>query len=250
MSIERLAERDRQLARERERQAANRPRTDMTGLAAVLAKLETVIVDDEAVAERERGIAQREADRASAERALRIARSGIGLDPKSRAAIVSGALDLEFGKSMRAVVRWLGREDVPSVLVLRGGTGAGKTVAAGWALARRGGYLRSVSQIVWTWQSNTVRAIEERERLAGCELLVIDDVGTEKKRDTEALVEALRDLLELRQREGARTLVTTNLSREAWLARYPDERVESRLSRAAWVTDSGIDHRRAGATKP
>lgn len=215
-----------------------------TALAEILLRMEAVAIDDEAVAARERAMAAADAERERVARDARLRASGVPLQGDRRAEVVRGTLDLGFGTSIKAVVRWLALHDRPSPLVLQGGTGSGKSVAAAWALASLGGYCRSASQLAWTWQSNTVRAVDERDRLADCRLLVLDDIGTEHRRDCEWLSVALRDLFELRQRDELLTIITTNLSHQAWEQRYPDERIGSRLSRAAWVSDQGADRRR------
>ncbi|MBO7377371.1 MAG: ATP-binding protein [Clostridia bacterium] len=62
---------------------------------------------------------------------------------------------------------------------------------------------------------------------ADCDLLVIDDLGTEKLMRT-ITVENLCQLISLRQSFARPTIVTTNLSQEEILERY-DERIYTRL---------------------
>ena len=62
---------------------------------------------------------------------------------------------------------------------------------------------------------------------ADCDLLVIDDLGTEKLMRS-ITVENLCQLISLRQSFARPTIVTTNLSQEEILERY-DERIYSRL---------------------
>jgi hypothetical protein len=144
--------------------------------------------------------------------------------------------------AMRTVVRWLGAADAPPVLVLAGSTGTGKSTAAAWWLAEVGGRLERATAIATAWDSSTVTAQERRESACSTRCLVLDDVGTEPVRYRGAMAEALRELMEARQ--SLRTLVTTNLTRSQFAARYPDGRLDSRLSRAAWVKCVGEDLRR------
>jgi DNA replication protein DnaC len=74
-------------------------------------------------------------------------------------------------------------------------------------------------------------------------LFVLDDLGSELADRVEAMVAALRELLETRQH--LRTIITTNLTRELWAQRYPDARIKSRMARVAWVSDKGPDLRPA-----
>lgn len=113
------------------------------------------------------------------------------------------------------------------VLVLSGGTGAGKSMAAGWIVASQGG--------VWmpATDSNSFEGFEEiRSRMERCELLVVDDLGQE--RETGAGTTLLIPLLTTRIDRGRRTVVTTNLAPPALTARY-GERWISRIRQAGNV---------------
>lgn len=180
-----------------------------------------------------------------AERDGRLRAAGAALKPAMTAAIVLGK-EPTATASGRETVLWLRDSKAPRVLVLQGATGCGKTVAACWAIARyeRGGRVRSASAVAALWRSDRWQADAEREVLVGCGLLVLDDVGAEHASRREWVAVAMRDLLELRQRENLRTILTTNLPSQQLTDAYADERVTSRLSEALWVIDPGRDLRR------
>lgn len=160
--------------------------------------------------------------------------------PNVRRAIERDTLDAST-RAMAIAQRWHRNPDAPPCLAMQGGTGTGKSVAAAWLLAQRGGYLRSAQQVVRAFASRALDAVEEQESMIRCGLLVIDDLGTEHARDREWMTLALRELLEMRQ--ASRTLISTNLTREQALARYADHRIASRAQRIAWLACDGEDMR-------
>jgi hypothetical protein len=114
-------------------------------------------------------------------------------------------------------------------LVIRGGVGCGKSVAAGFAaaLSIRGGY-RSVS---WMRPNQFVSAVlhdyDEKSPKLGSDLVIIDDVGRETKADfCEALCAFMDD-------KATRFVLTTNMQKEAFRAHYSDERLIDRLNHCA-----------------
>jgi DNA replication protein DnaC len=189
--------------------------------------------------------AREEAAAARADRDGRLRAAGAALKPAMQAAIVLGK-EPTATESGRRTALWLQDDRAPRTLVLQGATGCGKTVAACWALAqhRHGGRIRSASAVAMLWPSTRWQADAEREALIGCGVLVLDDVGAEHASRREWVAVAMRDILELRQREQLRTILTTNLPRRQLEQAYGDERVTSRLSEALWVTDPGRDLRR------
>jgi len=178
-----------------------------------------------------------------AQRADRLRRAGIALPPAERQALIAGALDLSRTHAGRFVQAWHERGHAYPVLVLQGPPGVGKSVASAWWLVQTGGLLRSATAVATAWDSSTVRAQDERELLSHVACLVLDDVGTEVDRYAGAMGAALRELLEVRQ--GARTIITTNLTAERWARRYPDDRLASRMARAYRATCVGEDLRRS-----
>lgn len=122
-------------------------------------------------------------------------------------------------------------------LVFSGGVGTGKTCLAS-AMARavveKGYAVKFVSAYEFCSLMLTVHTspISERNALLHdvltCDLLVIDDLGTEPMLKN-VTVEYLLLTLEERQTKGRATIITTNLSGENILNRY-GERIYSRLS--------------------
>ncbi len=146
--------------------------------------------------------------------------------------------------AVRTVRAWLAT-DKPT-LVLSGGTGAGKTVAAALALCERIGsfqVLRAprLGAAFERWQSDREDGAEAlRVNVA---TLLVDDLGLEPLDDRRVPL-ALEEIFDARQTASRRTVVTTNLSRDAMRARYSD-RVLSRLAQnAAVVPVDGDDMRR------
>lgn len=112
------------------------------------------------------------------------------------------------------------------VLMLMGPTGAGKSFAAGWVVAARGG--------MWIPAVRALTPQRWREESAGYErasVLVLDDAGTE---GDSWPCDNVRALLVTRLSSDRTTVVTTNKSREEFVRVYGD-RVRSRLQDAARV---------------
>ncbi len=122
-------------------------------------------------------------------------------------------------------------------LVFSGGVGTGKTCLASAmsrAIVEKGYAVKFVSAYEFCSHMLTTHTspIAERNALLHdmltCDLLVIDDLGTEPMLKN-VTVEYLLLVIEERQSRGLATLVTTNLSGENILNRY-GERIYSRLS--------------------
>lgn len=111
--------------------------------------------------------------------------------------------------SLQAVRAWLAAPK--PMLVLTGGVGTGKTVAALWGLTQVRGdlvYARDLARRHEVWGSDRdygVRPIDLRHRL-----IVLDDLGTEATEDRR-FAPALDELIDSRQGGGLRTIITTNL---------------------------------------
>lgn len=166
-----------------------------------------------------------------------------GIQPKHvLEAIYDGKLEQDNG--ILAVDRWLESENGPPCLVLLGGTGAGKTVAA----------LHAMRKVEW---SRFVRAPElgahvrptiDERRIGQREmdprrmsLLVLDDLGAEQL--TPRFAEALFLTIDARQDVRRRTIITSNLGKEDFRPRY-DSRVVDRLNSIARVISLGGQSRR------
>lgn len=142
-------------------------------------------------------------------------------------------------EAIDVVLQWI--ETRRDVLVLEGGTGAGKSVAAAWAFAYFAHRFRAP---VWASVPEVATLGEwerkEWEPFDAASLIVLDDLGTE--RDTNASRAAMV-LERLSNLAAGRCIITTNLPSEAIHPRY-GERVWSRLlGSATWVTLSGCDLR-------
>lgn len=208
-----------------------------------LARFQGSMFSDERSAEYDKNIqAMRDAEAAEL-RAQKLARQRVPLTPTAHAAIVSGS-GLRPLLSLRAAQRWLTRPDAPGTLVLVGGTGCGKSVAAGWVIANgpASNVYRSANDTVRVFAGFFGEAAEQQDLMCSCKLLVLDDVATEL--DAERMCAALVEIVE--KRKGLRTLITTNANQADWVKRYPDERLHSRLRECAvFVTDTGADMRGA-----
>jgi DNA replication protein DnaC len=141
--------------------------------------------------------------------------------------------------AMRAVKRWL---DVSPTawLVLSGGTGTGKTVAAAYAAAELGGVYVTAKQlrplvIKAMWSNEKHPAPPLAHAMMTSKLLIIDDLGTEDD-DAEKFGSALFEVLN--RRLALRTIITTNLSPSDLLdpKRY-GERVVDRIRHLTTTSD-------------
>lgn len=198
---------------------------------------------------------QMEAERKASARARRLEvlrREQVPLDEKTEDAIVRGD-GLRETRALTAVSGWIAKDDAPPVLVLSGGTGTGKSVAAAYALAKaRGGIWRTAAQLCRTFSASFGEQFEDQELCLTAFLLVADDVGAELEPHRERMGATLVELLEHRKRSPRymRTIITTNLNRNAFERRYGSERMLSRLSReagiVAWVETREADMRRGG----
>jgi len=223
---------------------------DPQKLSALLCNLEALIVDDKAAAERDRVIAQGQAYEARIRRMEVLHREGVPLDAKVEQAILDGGDKLKPTRALQAVRGWLGRQDVPPVLVLSGGTGCGKSAAAAYAVAEhRAGIWRTAAQLCRTFSASFGEQFDDQELCLTAALLVADDVGTELEPHRERMAATLVELLEHRKRPSTRTIITTNLNRRAFADRYGSERLMSRMAReagvVAWVEAQGPDLRRS-----
>ena len=119
----------------------------------------------------------------------------------------------------------IGREWLPSenrALVMTGSAGVGKSVAAAWVL--------TVSRGLWVAAADLAKtAIEDKHRYARLRetpLLVVDDLGTDAPDKSGWSAAQVQALLCLRDDEGNRTLLTSNLDvrslREAYGERVYD----------------------------
>jgi DNA replication protein DnaC len=140
-------------------------------------------------------------------------REGAGI-PRRLWRLLDGTEPLLDTEAMAAVRAFLGSGK--TFLVLAGGVGPGKTVAAAWAVEQRRG--RMVKAIDLT-RLGTYD--EERwDELRSCPLLAIDDLGTEPRDEKGWAAANFEALLDHRYDWQAPTVLTTNLPFDAFKARY------------------------------
>lgn len=129
-------------------------------------------------------------------------------------------------------------------LVLSGGTGTGKTVAAMRAILEADSFqfLRAIriGAHYERWSSDREDDVEPIR--FGVALLVVDDLGQEPI-DDRRVMPAIEEVLDQRQSERTRTLITTNLSADQLRSRY-SERIVSRLRQNATVKILGASDMR------
>jgi DNA replication protein DnaC len=127
---------------------------------------------------------------------------------------------LEPTPAVKAVRDFMeGRE---TLLVLAGGVGCGKTVAACEAAERVA--LKQNPLVVFVKAIDLVRAGTFAEsfwnELRYAHLAIIDDLGTEPLDEKGWALASLHSLLDARYDDLAKTILTSNLSLDAFLARY------------------------------
>lgn len=166
-------------------------------------------------------------------------------------ALVSNQLNKTAALSF--VKKWLQADKRPPICVLTGGTGSGKTIAAGWGVCRCPGaeyvHARDLASRYIPYSHDEARGIAPLDLSAP--LLVLDDVGTERwSRDgkcpaDDRFSEAFAMILETRQ--SLDTIIITNKTQSDFLAAYcGDPRDMSRMmGMAAFCKAGAEDLRRA-----
>ena len=137
-----------------------------------------------------------------------------------------------------AVDAWL--ETKQTLLLLAGGVGVGKSVAAAYAIRRTPGRWFSAPGMGQMQGFDRARDVTA---LLKPRLLVVDDLGAEFADRNEWARTQLRTLICQRHDDGARTLITTNLNAAQWRA-YADERLLDRLATGTVKTIGGASMRR------
>lgn len=142
-------------------------------------------------------------------------------------------------------------------LLLSGGTGLGKTFLSG-CIARE--VSRRGCSVVYDTAINLFSAFETRKfsrdmeeerqargdtrRYIGCDLLILDDLGSELT--TPLVQSALYEVINSRLQTGRRTIISTNLSMEDIAARYTPQIVSRIGGLYRELTFYGEDLRRTG----
>lgn len=148
---------------------------------------------------------------------------------------------LQDTHAVRVARSWL--DERAWALVLLGGVGRGKSQAAAWlwhALryeaiehAQRPGHFEAAGEVLWL-RARTLGRLDLTDRgvvlgrLSRAYGLVLDELGHEDHFARASPRSALSDLVEQRGDEQRRTVITSNLPREKFVATYGD-RLMSRL---------------------
>ncbi len=136
-------------------------------------------------------------------------------------------------------------------VILSGPTGCGKTHLAVALMAESGLGNREMIFIKSSWllqllrdtnnKNSTERLTDLFEKYCSIPLLVLDDMGAEK--GTDYVSEMIGELIDWRDAEGNRTVITTNLSMGEISAKYGD-RTASRLSTWEYCRIAKADYRK------
>lgn len=159
---------------------------------------------------------------------------------------VEAARALRETRALEASRRFLGDRH-RRLLVLSGGTGAGKTTAAAWIamqLSRSATFVRAAKlEALGRWDA------DQRVRIENAQLLVLDDLGAEHIDAKSAFRSMLDEIVDTYYSDRRRRMViTTNLRarREsprdpAGLAERYGERMLSRLREHGMLGDCGVE---------
>lgn len=125
------------------------------------------------------------------------------------------------------------------LLVLSGGVGAGKSVAATW-LARETSF-KPVFMRAATFAASGRYDRETRERWQDARMLVLDDLGAEYADAKGSFLVDLDELLDLFYAERRLLVITTNLDAKGFKTRYGGDegRIVSRIREAGVFADCG-----------
>jgi hypothetical protein len=150
--------------------------------------------------------------------------------------------------ALAAVGKFLGPEETRTVLVLSGGVGVGKTLAAAWGCAFHLGRFVKALDLVRAGLFPDDRGFWPAMQRAG--LLAIDDLGGEPLDSKGYGHVAVADLLDRRYDASRKTIVTTNLPRADFQARYGSSagiRLWDRIREVGvWADLKGPSMRRVG----
>lgn len=122
-------------------------------------------------------------------------------------------------------------------LILRGGVGTGKSVAAACALAEHAQGKDFGCDVSWhrpnDFVSGVIHAYDAKAPKIAKGMVVVDDLGRETKADfEEALVQLIDDTL-------TRFVITTNLTREEMVTRYGERLIDRLDAECLTVATSG-----------
>jgi DNA replication protein DnaC len=200
LNVSAFVERMRRMAEEHEHRMANDP--------AYRAEQDRIAADHR---EQEAFFARIEADRKRKATESRRESDGI---PRRLWALIDDPSKLDDSGALQAARAF--KASRKTFLVLAGGVGPGKTVAAAWAAEDRRGMFVKAIDLTRTGTYN-----EERwEELRSAPFLAIDDLGTEPRDDKGWAAANFEALLDHRYDWELPTVMTTNLPFDAFRARY------------------------------
>ena len=214
------------LAPETDTPTAPRPIAEPLSLGDVLARVQVAA----AAPEREAELARREAEARRRRRgSLRVTANSLGIpeDEDLREVVLDDDAPVtEAIAVVRRALAWRGDRARGLILVLGGEPGTGKTAAIAHALARveQTAMFVSASEIGATPRNGYSDNAYAWRRWESVAVLAVDDIGLEQ--GDPALVATL---LVSRHDQGRATLLSTNLSRKDFVARYITGEVGPRL---------------------
>jgi DNA replication protein DnaC len=201
---------------------------DFVAMIDQLRRAVGTVSDDEAAAhdrEVKRRLAREDMRRRRDLRRERLRASELALDEHDYGRIV--AADLGDTLALEAVKHW--SDSRTPALVLLGGVGVGKSVAAGWAIGEYGGHAITAAGCAKLFGSSWSTHVARWDELLNAPLIVVEELGQE---DPEKGRPAFFELMNERQRMSRRTLFLGNLSTQQARSRF-DARTLSRLDRIA-----------------
>ncbi len=139
-------------------------------------------------------------------------------------------------KFTKAIAAWVAEEKSP-IIMLCGGVGSGKTVAAATVIAQFGGLFITAHRLLRLFSAR-FQSIDWQDNVMNANTLVIDDIGRERPTEHADLASALVEVLDSRQSWYRRTILTSNLDPTEFTKVYKEQRLHSRIQETAKVVTS------------